>query len=541
MIQICKAVNEIMNISNSASVPSNNNDSPKPKTPGGISKSLLTPCRRVGLSRNWKKGGVSPFISPLSSNKKIEDRKGASDTPEDNSKNIHCNSSIDTSNKTDTSVTKPLRKRSRTLLTALNENNDQSATSAAPCLENEQQVENIISTPKEKRENEEQQETNQNDVSTPVSHLSKGKRKSFKYKTNQKDQQQDENVTLESPNELKLSRTKSMNESKEKIKNKTGNDNIESKCKMQVSNENCAENQSKKISSHLESTPQFEFNSCSGRPIINGSCNINTSDIKEKKKISSPNDLSKECIVVLQNNLFKGLHKNETIAQTTKTSKNDKKTSQTLFDSDDEPLINLNKEKHLLDNYDDVDFIERKPKLPKLCEEIKDTQNTSSGSQKTKNKTPNMTSKINSQIKDLSDDDEDFDLGSKKTIIIRKTYDKVMKPSKAKSTGSITQKDIDDLKLRIESKKKQLLAKSMTEDTKELRDLIKRWQKGCQDALLELMNLIKMKCPDKSNMDYTEILKALKIPVNLVGYDAENDCFVTPDDESIIMASINNY
>ncbi|CAD0205389.1 unnamed protein product [Chrysodeixis includens] len=485
---------------NVSSLKSNNTNSPK--TPGGISKSLLTPCRRVGLSRNWRKSGPSPFISPVTSNaevkeEKTEGRKRKERVSDDNNENLSVTPNVrkketnddhisDNEGTPSRKVELPRRKKSKTLLTAINKSQED-IDNITEVTNNDSKVENNVEISIVK-----------DDPSTEfVSTLVRTKSKKSKKKSpSTKSSSKEENVKL-----------------KQKV-NDAGEAKLDDKPK------------------------EIE------EPIYT---------IKEK----SPNDLRKECIVVIQRKIFKNIECNKTDDESPKSSKSKsgKSSSQVLFDSDsdDMPLnqinnkdvekpnteqekineINLNKEQE-----DDAFIDKDKPKTA-VIPKTKDTKSPKNQKSKTsKIKVEKVKEKPKLLSQSSYDEDDDFD--NKKTIIVRKTYDKVVKPSKAKSTGSITQNDIDELRARIEAKKKLLLAKSINPDTEELRTLIKKWQKGCQDALIELLDLMKTKFHDKQDMDYSEMLRTLKIPPTLVGYDSENDCFNTPDDASIILGHFND-
>ncbi|XP_026729298.1 gelsolin-related protein of 125 kDa-like [Trichoplusia ni] len=489
---------------NVSSLKSNNTNSPK--TPGGISKSLLTPCRRVGLSRNWRKSGPSPFISPVTSSveaqeEKSEGRKRKERVLEDSNENLSITPNVarketnddqlcDTENTPSRNVEVPRRKKSKTLLTAINKSQEDIDNISEVTITNSK-IENNIEISKVK------EDLITEVVSTPVRTKSKKSKK-------------------QSPSSKRNSK-----EEKVKLKQKLPDNS-------------------------LQATDILH-----GKPV----------EIEEpiyKIKEKSPNDLRKECIVVIQRKIFKKIEYNENDEQNSKSSKNksEKSSSQALFDSDSDDLPlnqisnkdmeksdtgykqneNINKTKINKEDEDD-DFIDKeKPKKVIVVPKAKSPKIQKTKSSKTK------VEKAKEKPKPLSqsscDEDDDFD--NKKTIIVRKTYDKVVKPSKAKSTGSITQNDIDELRARIEAKKKLLLAKSINPDTEELRTLIKKWQKGCQDALIELLDLMKTKFHDKQDMDYSEMLKTLKIPPLLVGYDSKNDCFNTPDDASIILGQFND-
>ncbi|KAJ0170683.1 hypothetical protein K1T71_013455 [Dendrolimus kikuchii] len=468
-----------------SSLKSNKSDSPK--TPGGISKSLLTPCRRLGLSRNWKRQGPSPFISPLAGNGEVSSSKEENveirKRKKRDFKEIAVSSDcLLSSNLTTTDGCQtPSRdveipcKKSKTLTTIINKSQEDL------CIESDvgdsvnKETDNPILM-----ESDEVKNTDQ--VSTPVRSKSKSKKTLVKSSSMVRKHNISNDLSSEDFNETELK-------------------------------ENLSERK------HKEETI--------------------------KTQLKAPNDLAKECIVVIQKKIFKkDLEKPlETCSDKVNTIlKEDKPNSQVLFDSDsdNEPLIRKNKHKSKPTS-DNDDFIpttiitktnSKTTKKPKIIPKMPATQTVN----------PN-TAKFDEKIEETQsqtslDEDDDFEVDCKRTILIRKTYDKVKKPIKAKSTGSISQKDIDELKARIEVKKKTLLTKATMEDTKELRDLIKKWQKGCQDALMQLMDLMNSKMSDKKNMGYSEMLEMLKIPPQLVGYDEENDCFNTPDDTNIILSNI---
>ncbi|KAM3957257.1 LOW QUALITY PROTEIN: uncharacterized protein ACR2FA_008735 [Aphomia sociella] len=431
------------------------NTADSPKTPGGISKSLLTPCRRVGLSRNWKRG-PSPFVSPLSSKtderpekepRKRKDRdkevRNVNSTSVSD-ENVESNVSKDNISTTPTrNIDSPRRKRSKTILSSISNGNSNTY------LGIDEKSQNVEEASEAKLEEDVVNLGSKEDETVKVTPL-------------------------------------------------------------------CRKSKSKKVLSPLKS-PKLDIKV---DPSLNETCGdfiikneVRTQENFLKASNRSPENLTKECIVVIQKKIFKKNLKKDIDV---------KSTSQTLFDSDsdDVPLCDLNK---IIKSQNEV-----QPEVSNLDEDD-DFEPTN------KIKMPSSQSSCNDD-----DDDDDFETNNKRTILIRKTYEKVPKPVKAKSTGSITQKDIDELKSRIEIKKKLLLAKAMTKDTEELRDLVKKWQKGCQDALMELMELMKTKFPDRQNMEYTEMLQLLKIPASLVGYDSENDCFVTPDDSTIILSKFNN-
>lgn len=473
-----------------------------PKTPGGISRSLLTPCRRVGLSRNFRKSGASPFQSPLSSKaevkpEKVESRKRKESleetlqTPE-NADEYGTTPSIQTPSR---KVELPRRKKSKTLLASINKGSEESGPSP-------EEVPLASSVPCKSTEADKIHDESNKDMSSI-------------------------SIDLENIRKLHNANSKQV-VTPLRLKSRT-------KIKKDITPFNTI---SKQSTNDLEKE----------KSAIN-TISVTESNEQEQPKKNSPNNLTKECIVVIQKKIFKKELKDKQKSPNSKekhrasSPKTKEIVSQAVFDSDsdDVPLNCLDKDTdtkltalNAIDE-DDPDFAASKTKLSKPVKT------------KSKMKSPATNIKSSSKVVEVeihkppdsqdSDDDEDF-YEKRRTILIKKSYDKVTKPHKAKSTGSITQKDIDDLKARIETKKKMLLARAMTEDTKELRDLIKKWQKGCQDALMELMDLMKSKFPDKQNMDYSEILQTLKIPTSLVGYDSDNDCFLTPDDESIILAKV---
>ncbi|CAK1540902.1 unnamed protein product [Leptosia nina] len=421
-----------------------NTDSPK--TPGGISKSLLTPCRRVGLSRKFNKKGPSPFISPLSS------------------------STSSTNNVVET----PKREQKKRKVASKND---------------EESKNNLPSTP----ETIEYQSYNKNIISTPLRNVPLSKRKS---KTHILMQDED-------------------------IENKDDKNSIEV------------------IHSFKDvtkiSSPDFTNYNCTKKAKNDdnkSTMEIDSSDVGKNNAENFPNNLAKECFVVIHKKMLKNLRCKEPA-----NTQVEKPKSQSLFDSDsdDVPLCDLNKPV-LFDNCDNV-FVESKKhmvKKPALKNTIsKNKSSTMNNQTQMKNTTPQIVAQS------ACDDDDDFEC-SKKTIIVKKSYNKMIKPIKAKSTGSITERDIDNLKARIEMKKKLLEARVMTEDSNELRNLVKKWQKGFQEAFMELFDLMREKLPDCRNMDFSEILQTLQIPPGLVGYDVDKDCFVTPDDSNILFSSINN-
>lgn len=460
-----------------------------PKTPGGISKALLTPCRRLGLSRNWKKSGPSPFQSPLSGTPEVKQEEKVEkktrkrkESCEETSTSQDVTSTPNSLKELDSEVSTPVknvelprRKKSKTLLSAINDTtDDQDGQNDG---DNLNMVENISFN---KENTQKESITIENEVTEPISTpvRLKSKSKSLKKK---------------SPAVNKMS--------------------------------NLANNEINEITSE------------------NGQ--------NEKVKVKSPNNLTKECIVVIQKKIFKHeisdkdnkepQNDNKLKQDGNKEQHNTKKSSQTILDSDadDIPLCQLNKLENetkgsIISIDDDDDFTISK----KTKKHDTKTQIELSKPKKSNSKTQKPEIKIQNSTQNLIESDEDDDFFEKKhTIVVKKTY---LKPIKAKSTGSITQKDIDDLRARIEKKKKMLLAKTLSNDTSELRELIKKWQKGCQEALIQLMDLMKTKMPSNEQMDYSNMLKVLKIPANLVGYDSENDNFITPDDESIILANISD-
>lgn len=501
-----------------------------PKTPGGISKSLLTPCRRVGLSRNWRKTVASPFNSPLANSQveqSSESRKRKEileDTPRNDSQEEE---NIGTPVR---KVVVPRHKKSKTFLKSISNIEDDcfqpELESPVPSgkVEECKSKNEIVECPKL--------------VATPVRLKSKSKsRSSLKISDNEayKDTESKASGRDTDAKESPLESVNTPISLKSKSRIKRVSPKINSSPKDINTNSICPTDNKVRL---VEDTNNMQIETTSTK--INKDLNNTENDITNKDK-TSPNNLTKECFVVIQNKIFKKqLQENEIKG---KTDDKVNTVSQALFndsDSDDVPLNNLTKSEILCDNsskIDDDDFASQ-PKLKKTksktTQKEKSTiqpKSTLTSKESLKPHKPQVTATSQSSI----DDDDDF-FEKKKTIIIRKSYDKVVKPLKAKSTGSITQKDVEDLKARIETKKKMLLAKSMT-DTKELRELIKKWQKGCQDALLELMDLMKNKCPDQ-HMEYSQILQSLKIPASLVGYDSDNDCFVTPEDENIILSHL---
>lgn len=522
---------------NVSSTKTNNTDSPK--TPGGISKCYLTPCRRVGLSRKWKKGGVSPFVSPLSSSESNKEAKQDS-----------------------------VGRKRKTCNADIVENDEDKAASQDSLEEVSTET---CSTPKI-------------DVDQTPTRVILPRKKSKMLITAQVDQ---ENVEKVPQSIVDLNRKKIESNDEKMQENGPEPDNVVSNCIPDVENKqqsSCikvlklSRNKSKSSIYELEKINSPKREPSANKPLtthlknnnlesINNEILESKSDCSVSVKEKSPNNLTKECIVVIQKKIFK-TDKNPKDAS----SKNVKeivptnKTSQTLFDSDtdDLPLCNLNKiekecntvEQKTLDNtsaslvsniqniidlttneLDDSDFVEKKKVNVKKVERTTSTTGLKNkAKQKLKGKLQTVKS-IPKSSQSSNSDDDDFDYGKKRTILIKKTYDKVTKPIKAKSTGSITQKDIDDLKATIEYKKKLLLAKSMTEETEELRELIKKWKVSCQTVLMELVDLMKKKLPEQ-NMECSELLHLLKIPPELVGYDSDNDSFITPDDTAIILSAL---
>ncbi|XP_035441837.2 uncharacterized protein DDB_G0284459 [Spodoptera frugiperda] len=490
-----------------------------PKTPGGISKSLLTPCRRVGLSRNWRNKGPSPFISPLSGSTPTlrevnnDTRKRKSLVLDDNVEKTPEVSDVDNTSESlmeqtseidktpSRNVQLPRKKKSKTLLSAINRSQEDVSAN----LEETNETSAIVVKEDTSKDINVQNIENIEEVSTPVRTKSKKSKK-------------------QSPRLKALSKN---NKNLDSASGECGNETDQTNdIKIPVETEKCDDSK----------------------------------DTEYKIKERSPNDLRKECIVVIQRKIFK---KTEDSHKDTKKieEKQDTSTSQALFDSDSDeiPLNELNSSKtkpekankeqkkpikeNVVDITEDDDFVDKSTKVN--VSKVKEKE-TKSPKHKLKTNKPLKLKpeKVKPQPKPSSqssydDDDDDFDT-NKKTIIIRKTYEKVGKPLKAKSTGSITQQDIDELKARIETKKKLLLAQSINPETAELRNLIKKWQKGCQNALMELLELMKTKFHDKQDMDYAEMLRTLKIPPSLVGYDAENDCFNEPSDASIILGKFQD-
>lgn len=494
-----------------------------PKTPGGISKSLLTPCRRVGLSRNWKKSGPSPFVSPVPGStqsnfeQKVEKnhtRKRKEPVPNDENEDLH---------------------EEKPSITIEGE---------GALYADESDTAMTLQIP-------------QNIANTPTRHVALPRKKKSRLLADSNDKKS---------NMSPIREVQCSEEKPEKI-----ND--------------CAEYRKDPVNPVIDTLLNTHQTS-SSTPNQHTPTKSNTEDIQENVDIlqsnnkegspnkKSPNNLTKKCVVVIQKKIFKTKEKdlqpvqkkelhlgNLDCSNKTIITKDVKTASTFDSDSDDDPLCNLNKKEsknlrpnleppkqpEIIDLIEDDDFTGTNiVKVAKLVDKNTSTGGLRSGKIK-KQKLSKPVQKIMKTAMDSKtssqnsfEDDDDFEFETKKTILIRKTYDKVSKPVKAKTTGSITQKDIDELKARIEIKKKVLLAKATSEETRELRDLIKKWQKGCQDALAELMDLMKTKCPEKKHMDYSEMLQMLKIPSNLVGYNAEDDCFNTPDDDSIVLSNFND-
>ncbi|XP_053619343.1 uncharacterized protein LOC128680317 [Plodia interpunctella] len=503
---------------NVSSLKSNKIDSPK--TPGGISKSLLTPCRRVGLSRNWRKGGPSPFVSPIPGTETTEQDVQAKRKIEDVDSSAIC----DVNTTPIRNVEFQRRKKSKIL------NVQPEPTSPVPTISD-------------------LHETTSKNVSTEVIH----------------DDKLPAVAALKAKSRISVPKSpKEISTENTPIQTST----IEADIKEITEITPIVKSKSKSRKFTSPSAKNIKLVSDQPNHSVKdkvAKLNSKNKSVKlEEDKKRSPDNLTKECIVVIQKKLFKG----QVLASDTN-EKEQQDTLQTIdSDSDDLPLCQLKDNevianvlvekqespvKHKVENLqiqpriltldDDDDFMEdNKMKVRKLEDK---TTSTTSLKQKLKHKPKENKIPVTIIIKEpqtssQSSEDDDFDFNQKRTILIRKSYDKVTKPTKAKSTGSISQKDIDELKSRIEVKKKLLLAKAMNKDTEELRGLIKKWQKGCQDALTELVEIMRSKFPDKQSMEFSEVLKTLKIPCNLVGYDEDNDCFNTPDDESIVLAKFND-
>ncbi|XP_059045487.1 uncharacterized protein LOC131841228 [Achroia grisella] len=483
------------------------NLSESPKTPGGISKSLLTPCRRVGLSRNWRKGGVSPFVSPLTT--------------------VLIDDSL---NKIDNRPQKDTRKRK---------------ARDSEELQDTDFTQHIIETNKATEHS-----NNVNKTPSRRINLQRHKRSKTILSGLTCNTDSDSDFELKSKDILENSEIVKDMTQREELGNlniQIGNKTLEATCS---ENSVCIDSVSKYMPSSIGTLSKQEM--------MESQCNENCVDPKRIINIAhetnmnckkSPENLIKECTIVIQKKIFK---------HDVKKYREANSTSQNLFDSDsdDVPLSNFYKDMIMQKkvqtkalNLED-DFMETNKVIAKRCENKKlNIGNVKKLMIKNKSKENTKNCRTQKSKKQQDDapssqssynDDDDFEVNNKRTILIKKTYEKASKPIKAKSTGSITQKDIDELKSRIEIKKKLLLAKATGNDTKELRDLVKKWQKGCQNALMELMELMRTKVSDKPNMEYSDMLQMLKIPATLVGYDSDNDCFVTPDDSAIILSKFNN-
>lgn len=425
-----------------------------PKTPGGISKTLLTPCRRVGLSRKWKKSCTSPFISPLNIETGSTPRTETKRSAEKRKQIPHDIENIDEQ--------------------IVNNDPDNIVTEDSEC-------DNVITTP-----------------SRPVQ-LPRRKKSRISVVINATEN------TPEHATET-LHNTVDIDDKSDKLLAKA------SESKSQISS-NVTENSvsqdiisddTSKVKDNIEETEE---------PVVKLAVK-KTSKKATKKKSGELSIKGIDSVSILK------LHNS---------------VSQNLFDTvtDVTPLSDIAKLNNVTNDLpsEQVSFNKIKVAIVKNFEDKK----TSTGdlkkhvTQKFKKDlveatlgNENNLSQIS--IISLSDEDDDFDL-EKKTILVRRSYNKTAKPIKCKSTGSITQKDIDKLRKRIEMKKQQLRAKTNTAETKDLTDLIKKWRKGSHDALNELMELMKLKMPDKHNMDLSELLEMLKIPPDLIGYDVEHDCY----------------
>lgn len=515
---------------NVALLQSTKNESPK--TPGGISKSLLTPCRRIGLSRNWKKAGPSPFVSPVPGS---------------------------TQNKVDVKVEKKCTRKRKEPVSD-NENKDLSENTPSTTNEDVLNADDSVITVPSK--------VCQDIDSTPTRHIALPHKKKSRLladsedmKSNYKSSLREVQFTLEKPEEIILCTEQRKEEPvKELIDSLTTTHQTPSS--ITKKHKPTKSNAKSSIIKDIIVKEDVDTSLCNNK--------------EESQNKKSLKNLTTECVAVIQKKIFKTKEKDLLTVDKKErdignlhhcnkivTTEDDKTVSQTLLYSDsDVPLCNLNKtvtenvktnfepqkQPEVINSIEDDDFTGTKiVTVAKLVHKNTSTSGLKSGKVKKQKlskpkiqknvKTPidSKTASQNSYV-----DDDDFEFETKRTILIRKTYDKVAKPLKAKTTGSITEKDVDELKARIEMKKKVLLAKATTEDTKELRELIKKWQKGCQDALAELMDLMKKKCPDKKHMDYSEMLQMLKIPSNLVGYNSDDDCFYTPDDTSIVLSKFND-
>lgn len=492
-----------------------------PKTPGGISKSLLTPCRRVGLSRNWKKAGPSPFVSPVPGS---------------------------TQNNFELKVEK---KHTRKRKEPVPDDGNEDLQEGTPSTTNES--EGILNT--DESDIAVSSTVHRDIESTPTRHVALPRKKKSRMFAESKAKKSNNKSPLKEvqSTDHKSDETDCTEHNKESVKPVIVT--LPTTCETSLS-----------VSEKCISTKDMEV-----KENINA---LKCNNKEEKLTRKSPNNLTKECVVVIQKKIFKTEKKDlQTVEKKVTDVSNLGGINRTVnikddkTDSDDVPLCNLNKKENenvkanlepqkqseTINLIEDDDFTASKTvNFAKLVDKNTSTSGLRSGKVRKQNLKQNRTESKHAQkitktsmdsktaSQNSFEDDDDFEFETKRTILIRKTYDKVSKPVKAKTTGSITQKDIDDLKARIEVKKKVLLSKAMTEETRELRDLIKKWQKGCQDALAELMDLMKTKCPDKRHMDYSEMLQMLKIPSDLVGYNAELDCFNTPDDASIVLSEFND-
>ncbi|GBP93228.1 hypothetical protein EVAR_90139_1 [Eumeta japonica] len=419
------------------------------KTPGGISKSFLTPCRRLGLSRKWKSGS-SPFISPLSQN-------------------------VDNENKTPENL---LNKKKPTKRLHDAENTE---------------VKKLV----ERGDFESDTVNNDSIVSTPIRGSSFSRRKKSKSSL--------ESITHENEREK-------YNSSQTPTEDELVDDKVNIDC-------------------NTESKLHY-FQELKSKVPSSGN-SLTRSHSPESTLIKSGN-LSKDCIVVIEKQ-FLGT---DNVCSTLNKVQSDVK-----HDDEDIPLSRIkkiNKSNSKIESDDCNDFCEKNPNVILKVTKLEDKKTSTSDLNENKRKNrkekakPLITTVVDDQLSSQKsnlvhddDDDDDFDLMSKKTILIKKTYNKT-KLSRAKSTGSITQKDIDELKARIEAKQRLLIAKTNSSEFEELRALIKKWQKGCQEALAELLDLMKKKIPENQLMNYSELLKTLNIPPSLAGYDEENDCFFSP-------------
>lgn len=441
-------------------IKSNERDSPK--TPGGISKSHLTSIRRLGLSRKWKKSGVSPFVSPLASNNVTKTADNIQEDTMTRKRKLHLDDDPQLS----------------------------------PVGDETNEIRDFTTTPPVGKEI-----PHTND-STPVRKATRKRSRTLPYK--------DEDIAITVKNNIEENLSK-ITESIRNSKEKQPGEDISPKNLIQL--EDTRENNGEIAKSNNLPIETEETK-------LNNICNTNEN--KTAVNPEMPNKLIKECIVVIQNKILKKTG-NKTIKQ-----------PDTLCDSDNEdiPLSHFNKNIQEINNSDD-EFKNKENNYSSKIQPIKKTKSRSSKKKQDKKSMKEDKEKIkSSQSSNSFSDDDDFELNRR--VIFFPKHDKIIKPVKAKSTGSITQKDIDELKARIEIKKQLLFAKAQSKDTEEVRGLIKKWRKGCQDALMELLQLMKKKLPDNSDMNYSNILEMLKIPPSYVGYDEDNDCFSTPDDSSIL-------